>query len=191
MTTEEVVVGFDLYGQDNRGYFYQGADVEACPTCGLVIDADWMNPTFVPARTRHEMSHTYDGVTIVGGKLADLIRDWPGVKLDPLPAAPMFCRLTSTQFVEVDLEHQPPNRTHWCERCGRFKYIATGGNRWLKDGSIVPDGLVRTDLTYGSAFDHPRNRMLQHPLLIVNHHFWSLIERGRFGVTSVPVEAQR
>jgi hypothetical protein len=135
------------------------------------------------------MSHTYDSVTIVGERLADLIREWPGVKLDPLPAAPKFCRLSSTQVVEVDLEHRPPKRTHWCETCGRFTQIATGGSRWLKSGTIVPDGLVCTDLTYGSAFDRPTNRMLQHPLLIVNHRFWSLIDQAGFGIQGVPVEA--
>ena len=191
MTTEDVVVGHELSGQDNRGYFYQGADVEACPTCGLVIDAEWMNPTFVPPRTRYEMSHTYDGVTIVGERLTDLIRDWPGAKLDPLPAAPMFCRLSSTRLVEVNLDHHPPNRTHWCETCGRFTQIATGGNRWLKDGTIVPDGLVRSDIAYGSAFDHPRNRMLQEPMLLVNHQFWSLIDRAELGVRGIPVHAEQ
>ena len=189
MTTEEFEVGRNLHGGDNGGYFFQHVKVEACPTCGLVIDADWMNPTFVPPRTRDEMSHTYDGVTIVGERLADLIRAWSGVQLDPLPAAPMFCRLSSTQVVELDLEHHPPNRTHWCETCRRFKYIATGGNRWLKDGTVVSDGLVRTDVAYGSAFDHPRNPMLQQPLLIVNDHFWSLIDRAGLGVRSTPVEA--
>jgi hypothetical protein len=189
MTPEQAVVGHNVHGDDDRGYFYQGGDVEACPTCGLVIDVEWMNATFVPRRTRAEMSHTYDGVTIVGEKLADLIRDWPGVQLDPLPAAPLFFRLSSTQVVEVDLEEHSPTRTHWCETCGRFKYIATGGNRSLKRGTIVPDGLVRTDITYGSAFDHPKNRMLQHPLLIVNRHFWSLIDRAGLGIRSDDVEA--
>jgi hypothetical protein len=46
MTTDDLVIGLALYGQDNPGYFYRGADIEACPACGLVIDADWMNPTF-------------------------------------------------------------------------------------------------------------------------------------------------
>lgn len=189
MSAEEFAVGRELSGDDNRGYFYGGADVDACQTCGLVIDADWMNPTFSPPTTRSEMTHTYDGVTIVGERLADLIRDWPGVELDPLPAMPMFCRLRSTQVVEVDLEHHPPIRTHWCETCGRFTQIATGGNRWLKGGTTIPDGLARTDVAYRSAFDHPRNRMLQEPLLIVNTHFWSLIDWAEHGVRGVLVEA--
>jgi hypothetical protein len=153
----------------------------------LVLDAAWMSPTFDPPRRQYELSHTYDGVTIVGPRLAELIRGWPGVRLDPLPAAPMFCRLGATQLVEFDLDRGRPRQSKSCETCHRFTQIALGRGRWLRVGASVPDGLARTDLEVGSAFDRPKNRKLQHPLLIVNHRFWSMLDRAGLGIHGDPV----
>jgi hypothetical protein len=180
------IVGYALYGADNHGYFYKGSQVSACETCGLVLDANWMSPTFVPPRSQYDLSHTYDGVTIVGERLADLIRTWPGVTLDPLTAAPNLSRLMATQVVKFDLDRGKPTQAAWCDTCHRYSQVATGKGRWIEPGGVLLDGLSRTDLVVGSAFDRPRNRMLQHPFLVVNHEYWALL--AGMGVQGRPVE---
>jgi hypothetical protein len=147
-----------------------------------------MSPTFVPPRQQYDLSHTYDGVTIVGERMTDLIRTWPGVALDPLPAAPHLSRLSSTQFVQFDLDRGTPTQTALCDTCQRYSQVATGNGRWLEPGCSVPDGLNRTDLDVGSAFDHPHNRMLQHPLLVVNRQYWFQLQEAGLGVHGDPVK---
>lgn len=188
MTDQDfTIVGYALQGADNRGYFYQRSNVPACETCGLVLDPQWMNPTFVPPRTQYDFSRTYDGVTIVGEQMSNLIRTWPGVQLDPLPAAPHLSRLHASQIVKFDLDRGAPTQTAWCDTCRRYTQVSVGNGRWLQRGSVVPDGLSRTDLEVGSAFDKPHNRKLQRPILVVKPSYWMRLREADLGVQADPV----
>ena len=173
---------FWLSGHDNGSFYYDGTEVDACPECGLVNDLEWANPTFRVKRRQLDLSYTYDGAAVASSRLADVIRSWPGVRLATLPADSGFYLVVIDQVVPSDPERSGTRMLDLCPTCGRFRQIAAGCLACLRSGTVVPDGLSRTDAVFGStpmAYERYR-KTAQSPVLVTTEARVEELARGGF-----------
>ena len=167
------VIGFQLQGPDNGSYRF-GGDMEPprCPSCGLVTDRTWVDPSLRVSRRRCDFSYTYDGGAVVSTRLAAVVRDVAGAVLVRLPGDPEFWLLDATQVVEFDAEARQTRFGPRCPTCDRPESVA-GATPVMLRSSDLPHGLSRTDVEFGTGDE-------QHPLLLVDSSTAALLGQQSF-----------
>lgn len=163
------MIGFALHAGDNDSFHYEfGEGVPACPTCGLVTQLDWINPTFQLRRTDLDISYTWDLAPIVSERFVDCSRAFPGGRFLPLPSAPGFALFIVDPMVPFDANRRRTTFEDRCPACGRFGQIAGADPVYLKRGTVLPRGFSRTDVEFGSTRERPDRVTAQLPRLLVD-----------------------
>jgi hypothetical protein len=180
---------FELSGHYVKKLFYDSADAEACPACGLMVDINWTNQLFKIGACHLDFGYTYDFAVIVSERFASLVRSWPGVCLDEITSSKGWFHLSSDQTVAFDPVGGRMEQLGHCEECGRFREVFAPFRGCLAEGVSVPPGLARTDTVFGSASESPSYKRAQVPMFVVNADYASLLRDGAFkGLILRPAE---
>lgn len=150
-----MIVGHDVVGQDNDSYMYYGDPAAPrCPKCGYVVDREYVNPGFKLNMKRYDLSHTYDGCTIVSASFKEFCEreKYSGVRFLLIGSTPEFYRLRLDNVVDFDAERRGTRFGRRCSQCDKYKSVIGATPCYLKGlARPLADGLYRTDLEFGDG----------------------------------------
>jgi len=177
-----MALAFVLSGPDNDSYMLDGVEVWRCGTCGLPMDREVANPTFVLRDRRWDLSYTYDGYCIVSERFHAALGDQDAI-YRALPSEPDFFVLSSDRFVDFDAERRGTRFEDRCDECGRYRSVAGATPAFLTDPVPLASNLARTNVEFGTGDE-------QRPLLLVGTEAAARLRAdGLAGLSLLIVEA--
>lgn len=149
---------FSLSGPDNDSSMLVNAPASGrCASCGRLLDSGWIDPLFLIAERRFDLSFTYDGYCIVSERFRSVVAD-RGARYVPLPSEPSFFALFSRQRVPFDAARRQTRFTNRCSECGRWHDVAGATPAFLlEDPRRTSCGAPTSSL--GLAMRNPRSSL--------------------------------
>jgi hypothetical protein len=156
-------VGYAIGGQDNDTYmFSEGDAVPKCNGCGFRLDFFRTNPAYRLTKCRGDISHTYDGQTIVSKAFRDFCRNngYQGVRFETFENNPHHFHLKVDEVVSFDAVRRKTRFENLCPECGNYESVVGAKPAYLLIDHILKDEFFRSDLLFASGNE-------KHPLTIV------------------------
>ena len=159
-----MVIGYSITGPDNDSYLFpDGWGKSICEVYDFIENREkYIDNKFRVKRNNFNMSHTYDGATIVSQKFRDfcLRHSYVNVKFYQIEKQPGFYLLKVDTIVEFDSQRRRTRFEDFREECKMYNSVAGADPVCLKTKDCLADGFYRTDLLFGSGYE-------QHPLIII------------------------
>jgi hypothetical protein len=156
-------VGYTLGGQDNDTYMFSKNDaVPKCNGCGFRLDFFRTNPAYRLANYREDISHTYDGQTIVSKAFRDfyLNNGYHGARFAAFENDSNHFHLKIDEVVSFDAVRRKTRFENLCPQCGNYESVVGATPAYLLVDHILKDGFFRSDLLFASGNE-------KHPITVV------------------------
>ncbi len=160
-----VVVGYTMFGPDNDTHMFKGdtkAGFRKCEKCGYRVAPIVTNPAYVPRKTRHDLTSTYDGQWIVTEAFKSLCEreGYPGLDFLPFENDARHFHLVPRRQVKFDSARRKTRFERLCKTCNRYESVVGATPAYLRRRGPLPAGVFRSDLAFASGDE-------KSPLLLV------------------------
>ena len=156
-------VGYKLGGQDNDTYMFRDDScLPKCNGCGYRLDFSPTNPKYVLRKGKDDVSHTYDGQTIVSKAFKEHCErnGYRGIRFGAFENDPNHFHLILTQIVKFDAIRRKVRFENLCPQCGNYESVVGARPAYLLVDKALDDGFYRSDLLFASGNE-------KHPLTLV------------------------
>lgn len=151
-TGQTEIIGFVVYGHDNRSHFFVDApNIRRCEACNEILDKFQQVPTDRGPRKRNmDISRTYDGVTVVSARFVEACAEGGirGLHFAPLQDSRFFWAFPS-RTVRLDVARQRIDFGPRCGACGLWKGATRSIPTYLLPGETFgAREFVRSDVWF-------------------------------------------
>lgn len=128
-----------------------------CAQCGRKTDSHFVDPAFKLRKKGLDIGATYDGYTIVSDRFKDACErlGLGGLEFRPLPSVPTHHWLVVQPVLDVDIDQSEGLRfLYHCDLCQQHAGVfGTVRLRFKGLTAPIPNGIFRTDLSFGQAHE--------------------------------------
>ncbi|QTE23355.1 hypothetical protein [Polaribacter cellanae] len=176
MENFQEIIGKALDGLDNDTHMYPNRDFpNKCIQCSTPLNKG-INPQYKLKKKQYDLSHTYDGYTIVSERFKQfcLKNNFKGLVFSPLPNDKNFYVFRSNNIFEIDPIRRKVKFDRYCDKCKRFTSVAGGTPAFSKySDKKLKNTIYRSDIEFGGIYELS-------PFLIISLEVFELIRKEKF-----------